>query len=281
MPLTAKEKNKMSECTHDCSTCTSKCEKSESLLEKPSKYSDIKKVIAVVSGKGGVGKSLTTAMLAGEANRQGLRTAVLDADLTGPSIPKIFGVDEKATGDEEGIDPVMTRNGIKIMSVNLLLEDTGAPVIWRGPVIAGVVKQFWTDVKWGDIDIMFIDCPPGTGDVPITVFQSIPVKGIVVVTSPQELVSVIVEKAVNMAKMMNISVLGVVQNMSYYECENCGKKHYIFGESKVAETAKEFEIKHYCEMPIIPEAAAKCDEGKAEEIETEEMKEFFNAVMKD
>lgn len=269
----------MSECTHDCSTCASKCEKPQSMLEKPSKFSDIKKVIAVVSGKGGVGKSMTTALLACEANRRGLRTAVMDADLTGPSIPKIFGTSEKATGDENGIDAVLAPCGIKYISVNSFLDDESAPVIWRGPVIAGVVKQFWTDVKWGDVDVMFVDCPPGTGDVPLTVFQSIPVDGIVVVTSPQELVSVIVEKAVNMAKMMNVPILGIVQNMSYYVCENCGKKHYIYGKSDVETTAKQFGIKSFCEMPIMPEAAKKCDDGKIEEVRAEPIEKFFDEVI--
>lgn len=271
----------MSECTHDCSTCSSKCEKPESFLEKPSKFSNIKNVIAVVSGKGGVGKSLTTGLLACAANRKGLRTAVLDADLTGPSIPKIFGVHEKATGDSDGIDPVTTKDGVKIMSVNLLLDDESSPVFWRGPVIAGVVKQFWTDVKWGDVDVMFIDCPPGTGDVPLTVFQSIPIKGIVVVTSPQELVSVIVEKAVNMAKMMNVPVLGVVQNMSYYECDNCGKRHYIYGKNDVNETAKAFGIKYSCEMPVMPEAAKKCDEGNVNELVLPEITDFLSKIYPD
>lgn len=250
------------------------------MLEKPSRFSDIKKVIAVVSGKGGVGKSMTTALLACEANRRGLRTAVMDADLTGPSIPKIFGVSDKATGDENGIDAVTTPIGIKYISVNSFLDDESSPVIWRGPVVAGVVKQFWTDVKWGDVDVMFVDCPPGTGDVPLTVFQSIPIDGIVVVTSPQELVSVIVEKAVNMAKMMKVPILGIVQNMSYYVCENCGNKHYIYGKSNVEETAKQFGIENYCEMPIMEGAAKKCDEGKINEIEVEPLKKFFDEVIK-
>lgn len=266
------------ECTHDCSTCSSKCSK-ESLLEKPSPYSDIKDVYAVVSGKGGVGKSLTTALLACCARRKGKETAVLDADLTGPSIPKVFGVIDKAVGDEKGIDPVCTKDGIKIMSVNLLLEDDKSPVIWRGPVIAGVVKQFWTDVKWGKVDAMFVDCPPGTGDVPLTVFQSIPIKGIIVVTSPQELVSVIVEKAVNMAKMMNVPVLGIVQNMSYFTCDNCGKKHYIYGKSDVKDTAAKFGIQHTVELPVIPEAAQKCDDGDVGTIVLPEMDAFFDEII--
>ena len=270
----------MSECNHDCSSCTSKCDDRESLLEKPSKYSKIKDVIAVVSGKGGVGKSLTTALLASIANKKGYKTAIMDADLTGPSIPKMFGVKEKATGDQEGIDVVTTKEGIKIMSINLLLDDETSPVIWRGPVIAGVVKQFWTDVKWGDVDLMFVDCPPGTGDVPLTIFQSIPVKGIIVVTSPQDLVSLIVEKAVNMAKMMNIPVLGVVQNMSYFTCDNCGKRHYIYGKKNVKEIAVNFDIPATGEIPVIEEAALKCDEGKVGEIEIEEMTEFFDKVIK-
>lgn len=266
-------------CDHNCDSCSSKCSK-ESLLEKPSVYSKIKDVYAVVSGKGGVGKSLTTALLACCAKKQGKNVAVLDADLTGPSIPKVFGVKEKAVGDDKGIDPVLTKDGIKIMSVNLLLDDDKSPVIWRGPVIAGVVKQFWTDVKWGDVDTMFIDCPPGTGDVPLTVFQSIPVKGIIVVTSPQELVSDIVEKAVNMAKMMDIPVLGIVQNMSYFVCDECGKKHYIYGVSNVEETAKKFGIENTAELPFIPEAAKKCDEGNVGKIELEQIDKFFEKIIR-
>lgn len=270
----------MSDCTHDCSTCSSKCDKPESLLAKPSEYSHIKNVIAVVSGKGGVGKSMTTALLASIANKKGYKTAVMDADLTGPSIPKVFGVTEKAVGDDKGIDPVTTKEGIKIMSINLLLDNEADPVVWRGPVIAGVTKQFWTDVKWGDVDVMFVDCPPGTGDVPLTVFQSIPVKGIVVVTSPQELVSLIVEKAVNMAKMMNVPILGVVQNMSYFVCDKCGEKHYIYGKKDVETLAKEFDVPAFCELPIIKEAARKSDEGEVSSLCVPEAEAFFEKIMK-
>lgn len=274
---------KMSECTHECSTCgsASTCKSQGGIpKELPNKGSVIKNVIAVISGKGGVGKSLTTALLAVASNRNGYKTALFDADITGPSIPKMFGIKEKGTADEEGINPVITESGLKVMSINLLLEDESAPVIWRGPVISSVIKQFWTDVKWGEIDNMFIDCPPGTGDVPLTVFQSLPIKGIVVVTSPQDLVSVIVEKAVNMAKMMNVPILGIVQNMSYYICDGCGKKHYIYGESNLEKTAKELKIEHSAEIPIMPDAARKCDEGKIEELNVTEINEFFNKIIK-
>lgn len=269
----------MSECNHDCASCSSKCE-SASLLEKPSKFSKIKNVIAVVSGKGGVGKSLTTALMASISQKQGKKTAIMDADLTGPSIPKIFGIDAKAEGDDTGILPVVTDSGIKIISVNLLLEDTSAPVVWRGPVIAGVVKQFWTDVNWGDVDLMFVDCPPGTGDVPLTVFQSIPIKGIIVVTSPQDLVSLIVEKAVNMAKMMNIPILGLVENMSYFICDNCDTKHYIYGKSSMEENAKKFGIKDTLQLPIMPNISQLCDKGNVENLILPEMEEFFNRIIK-
>ena len=273
----------MSECNHDCSSCASAstCGSKNTIeKEKPHKGSEIKNVIAVISGKGGVGKSLTTALLASVSNKKGNKTAVLDADLTGPSIPKIFGVKEHGTGDDDGLDPVITREGIKIMSVNLLLEDETAPVIWRGPVIAGVVKQFWTDVKWGEVDYMFVDCPPGTGDVPLTIFQSLPVKGIVVVTSPQDLVSVIVEKAVNMAKMMNVPVLGIVQNMSYFVCDSCNTKHYIYGKTDLKNTAEIFGIKNAVELPIMPSAAKKCDEGNISDLILPEMVEFFDKIVK-
>jgi len=270
----------MSDCNHDCSSCGKKCADRKSFLEKPSKYSDIKDVYAVVSGKGGVGKSLTTALLAAIAQKKGRQAAVLDADITGPSVPKVFGEKGKAVGDEEGIDCVVTKSGVKIMSVNLLLENDTDPVVWRGPVIAGVVKQFWTDVKWGNVDVMFVDCPPGTGDVPLTVFQSLPIKGVIVVTSPQDLVSVIVEKAVNMAKMMEIPVVGIVQNMSYFVCDACGKKHYVFGKSDVKEVADKFGIQHVCDLPILPEAAKKCDEGNVETLILPEMEDFFDEVIK-
>ena len=233
----------MSECTHDCSTCGQNCgqrTEPESLLQKPHEQSHIKKVIGVCSGKGGVGKSMVTARLAVMAQRAGYKTAILDADVTGPSIPKAFGVKEKAMGDGEAILPVKSRTGIEMMSVNLLLDAENTPVVWRGPVIAGTVKQFWTDVLWGDLDVMFIDMPPGTGDVPLTVFQSVPVDGAVVVTTPQALVGMIVEKALNMADMMHIPVLGLVENMSYAVCPDCGKHVEVFGESHAQETAQRF-----------------------------------------
>ncbi len=256
----------MSECTHDCSTCTANCSSREqqSLIEKPHRLSNIKKVVAVMSGKGGVGKSLVTSLLAVLASRAGYKTAILDADITGPSIPKAFGIKEKAMGNDEGILPVESRTGIKMMSVNLLLEEDNAPVVWRGPVIAGTVKQFWTDVLWGDIDVMFIDMPPGTGDVPLTVFQSVPVDETIVVTSPQALVGMIVEKAMNMANMMDIKVLGLVENMSYALCPDCGKQVEVFGESHVQETAERFGTEVLAKLPINLKLAAACDAGLIE-----------------
>jgi ATPases involved in chromosome partitioning len=221
-------------------------------------------VIAVVSGKGGVGKSLVTSLLAVSMQREGKKVGIMDADITGPSIPKIFGVHEKATGNEAGIYPVRSKMDIDIMSVNLLLENETDPVVWRGPVIAGTVKQFWTEVVWSDKDYLFIDMPPGTGDVPLTVFQSIPVNGIVIVTSPQELVSMIVEKAVKMANMMNIPVLGIVENMSYFECPNCHEKHSIYGESNIEEIAKKYDITNIAKLPVNPKLAAACDKGMIE-----------------
>lgn len=229
--------------------------------------SNVKKVIAVVSGKGGVGKSLVTSLLAVLMRRRGKETAVLDADVTGPSIPKMFGKSERAMANDMGIFPIMTETGIKLMSVNFLLESETTPVLWRGPVISGVVTQFWQDVVWEDVDYMFVDMPPGTGDVPLTVFHSLPVDGIIVVTSPQELVGMIVEKAVNMADMMNIPVLGIVENMSYFECPDCGKMHNIFGESHIDEIAAKHNIKTVAKLPIKPEIAANADKGLAEETE--------------
>jgi len=234
--------------------------------EKPNAQSHIKKVIGIVSGKGGVGKSLVTSLLAVMAQRQGCRTAILDADITGPSIPKSFGINQKAVGNQDGILPAKTSCGTEIMSVNLLLEHDSDPVIWRGPILSGVVKQFWTDVIWGDVDYMFVDMPPGTGDVPLTVFQSLPIDGIVVVTSPQELVRMIVEKAVKMADMMHIPVLGIVENMSYFECPNCHDRHYIFGQSHAAELAAEFGIDTVEQIPVSPELATLCDCGHIEKI---------------
>ncbi len=253
-------------CTHNCSTCSSNCAKKDrsDFLEAPHAMSNIKKVIGVVSGKGGVGKSLVTSLLAVTMQRRGLKAAVLDADITGPSIPKVFGVRQRAMGDESGLFPVETKTGIKIMSLNLLVDDPSSPVIWRGPVIAGAVKQFWTDVIWGDIDYMFIDMPPGTGDVPLTVFQSIPVDSIVVVTSPQDLVAMIVGKAVNMAKNMDIPVKAVVENYSYLKCPDCGKKINVFGESKLEESVKKYGVENTARIPIDPALAKLCDDGMIE-----------------
>ena len=258
------------ECTHDCSSCGANCSSREGgpvdMTEKLNQYSSVKKVIGVVSGKGGVGKSLVTSLLAVMFNRNGYQTAILDADITGPSIPKSFGIKERAMGSEKGILPVITASGIKIMSVNLLLEHETDPVIFRGPVLAGTVKQFWTDIVWEDVDYMFVDMPPGTGDVPLTVFQSLPLDGIVIVTSPQELVSMIVGKAVKMAQMMDIPILGIVENMSWFECPDCHKKHYPFGESKLDEVAKEYGLDILARLPIAPENARACDTGKVESI---------------
>ena len=254
-------------CTHDCSTCGESC--SERDLHVPANaLSSIKKVIAVVSGKGGVGKSTVTSSLAVAMARRGRKVAVLDADITGPSIPMAFGVHQRATGTDEGIDPAVTPGGIKLMSLNLLSAEETAPVIWRGPVIAGVVTQFWQDVVWGDVDYMFVDMPPGTGDVPLTVFQSLPVDGAVVVTSPQDLVSMIVAKAVNMAKMMSVPVLGLVENYSYFQCPDCGKRHAIFGESHLDEVAQQLEVPILARLPMDPTVAAAFDAGKMETLET-------------
>ena len=257
-------------CTHNCSTCNQNCSdrKPESLLEKPNPKSNIKNVIAVVSGKGGVGKSMVTSLLSVAMSNKKHKTGILDADITGPSIPKAFGVNSAITGNEDGLFPAKTNGGIDIMSLNLLLPDETDPVVWRGPVIAGTVKQFWTDVIWEDVEYLFIDMPPGTGDVPLTVFQSIPIKGIVVVTSPQELVSMIVEKAVKMANMMNIPILGIVENMSYFVCPNCSEKHYIYGESHIDEIAKKFNIPSVGRLPINPELASLCDNGAIESADT-------------
>ena len=271
----------MSECTHDCSTCGENCpsrQSPQSFLKELNPYSSVKKVIAVVSGKGGVGKSLVTSLLASEMQRRGYRCAVLDADITGPSIPKSFGITQKAMGTDEYLIPVTTPSGMQIMSINLILEDDTAPVVWRGPVIAGAVTQFWTDVLWQDVDYMFVDMPPGTGDVPLTVFQSLPVDGVVIVTTPQDLVGMIVAKAVNMANMMNIPVLGIVENMSYFQCPDCGKKHEIFGDSKVAQVAEHFDIKHFVRLPIDPVVATMVDAGEVEDAPVEEIKPMADAI---
>ncbi len=273
----------MSECTHDCSNCGENCSERkdpQSFLEAPNAMSNIKKVIGVVSGKGGVGKSLVTSLMATEMSKRGKNTAILDADITGPSIPKIFGITDKAMGSEDGILPVRTRGGIEVMSINLLLEDETAPVIWRGPVIGGTVKQFWTDVVWEDVDYMFVDMPPGTGDVPLTVFQSLPVDGIIIVTSPQELVSMIVEKAVNMAKMMNIPIIGVVENMSWVNCPDCGKQIKIFGESKTSEAAEKFGLPLLAQIPFDAKIASLCDKGEIENIDDNPIFSAADAVEK-
>ncbi len=272
----------MSECTHNCSTCSQNCssrKEPESLHEKPHELSKIKKVIGVVSGKGGVGKSLVTSLLAVSTQRKGFKTAILDADITGPSIPKAFGIKEKAQGTENGILPCRSKTGIEIMSVNLLLENDTDPVVWRGPVIAGAVKQFWTDVIWDDVDFMFVDMPPGTGDVPLTVFQSLPVDGIVIVASPQELVGMIVEKAVKMAGLMNIPVLAFAENMSYFLCPDCNTKHKIFGESNIKEIAEEYNVDTVAEIPMNNKLAAAVDAGVIELFEGDWVEEISNKII--
>lgn len=272
----------MSECTHDCSSCSQNCasRKPESLIEAPHKLSKIKKVIGVVSGKGGVGKSLVTSLLASSMQKRGKNAAILDADITGPSIPKVFGVTGPIAGDENGMFPVKSKNGTQIVSINLLLENETDPVVWRGPVIAGAVKQFWTDFIWSDVDYMFVDMPPGTGDVPLTVFQSLPVDGIVVVASPQELVSMIVDKAVKMAAMLNIPVLGIVENMAYFQCDKCGERHYIFGKGKTAERAAVHGIDTVSEIPINPLLASACDKGELEAFENSYLSNLCDKIEK-
>ena len=264
------------ECTHDCSTCSAACssrgsDKSEakSMVEKQNQMSNVKRVIAVVSGKGGVGKSMVTDLLAVTMQRRGYKTAVLDADITGPSAPKAFGVKGQIEGSEFGMFPKMSKTGIKVMSVNLLLEEEDKPVVWRGPVIAGVVKQFWTDVVWDEVDYMFVDMPPGTGDVPLTVFQSLPIDAAVIVTTPQELVSMIVKKSANMAKLMNIDIAGIVENMSYVVCPDCGKKIDIFGKSNSEDTARSLGLEIIGKLPMDAQLASLCDRGVIELFENE------------
>ncbi len=274
----------MSECTHDCSTCGENCPSRNAQQDfhvEPHEMSHIKKVIGIVSGKGGVGKSLVTSMLAVEAQRRNLKAAILDADITGPSIPKAFGIKEKAGSTGDALLPVITKTGIKIMSVNLLLEDETQPVVWRGPVIAGVVKQFWEEVIWEDVDYMFVDMPPGTGDVPLTVFQSIRLDGIVIVTSPQELVGMIVEKAVNMAKLMDIPILGIVENMSFFICPDCGAKHEIFGPSRAEEIAKKIGTEVLAKLPFDRELSKLSDSGLIELYETRAMEPAADKIFKD
>ncbi len=258
------------ECTHNCESCGVDCESRgpKSFLEKPNPGSRVKKVIGVVSGKGGVGKSSVTSLLAVSQARRGKSVAVLDADVTGPSIPMAFGVSARPMANETGICPPESESGIKIMSINLLLENATDPVIWRGPVIAGTVKQFWTDVVWGDVDYMFVDMPPGTGDVPLTVFQSLPVDGVVVVTTPQDLVGMIVEKAVNMAKMLNVPVLGIVENMAWLQCPCCGEKLPVFGASHADELKEKFGLENVVSLPLDPKLAAACDRGAVELMDT-------------
>ena len=272
----------MSDCNHDCSHCASHCEEVQGrrtdFWEKPHEGSRIRHVIGVVSGKGGVGKSMVTSLLAVTAQRRGYKAAILDADITGPSIPRAFGLREKATGNDSGLFPVESKTGIKVMSINLLLPNDTDPVVWRGPVIASTVKQFWTDVVWGDVDYLFVDMPPGTGDVPLTVFQSLPVDGIVIVTSPQELVGRVVQKAVNMADLMYIPVWGLVENMAYFECDECGKHHYLFGKPQAEELAAREHIPYTAELPIQPKLAAACDKGAVELFEGTWMDALFDGI---
>ena len=270
----------MADCNHDCSNCSANCSSREGGIAKeaPHELSKIKKVIGVVSGKGGVGKSLVTSMMAVASRRLGYETAVLDADITGPSIGQTFGVHGRAQGNGMGILPMFSKTGIKLMSVNFMLAEETDPVVWRGSMIANAVKQFWTDVIWDDVDFMFIDMPPGTGDVPLTVFQSLPVDGIIIVASPQELVGMIVEKAVKMANMMNIPVLGLVENMSYVACPDCGKKIYIFGEGKVDETSAKYGLPVLAKLPIDPQLAKNCDQGVIELFEGDYMDKAMAAV---
>ena len=273
----------MSECTHDCSTCGKDCadRTAESFRKSLRPGASVKKVIAVVSGKGGVGKSLVTCLMASEMQRRGFNCAVLDADITGPSVPKSFGVHEHCMGTDEYLFPVTTHTGLQLMSMNLILENETEPVVWRGPVIAGAVTQFWTDVLWQDVDYMFVDMPPGTGDVPLTVFQSLPVDGIIIVTTPQDLVGMIVEKAVHMAELMNIPVLGLVQNTSYFKCPDCGKEHMIFGDSKVEALAKQYGIANYARLPIDPVITTMVDAGEVESVSGEHIAPIVDAIQKE
>ena len=271
------------ECTHDCSTCGKNCSERKDEFDfsvKLNASSKVGKVIAVASGKGGVGKSFVTTMLAVEAAKLGYKVGILDADVTGPSIPKAFGLVGGTYQSDKGIEAVVTTSGIKVMSLNMLVEDPSDPVVWRGPVIAGLVKQFWSDVHWGELDIMFVDMPPGTGDVPLTVFQSLPVDGVVVVSTPQDLVEMIVSKSVKMTGMMKKKVLGLVENMSYLKCPDCGKEISVFGESKAEALAKKFDIPEFFRMPINPEFAKTIDVGAAETLEIDGFGEFAKTVIR-
>ena len=272
----------MSDCNHDCSSCSKNCgsrTEPQSLLVPQNEASNIKKVIGIVSGKGGVGKSMVTSLLACAANRAGKKTALMDADITGPSIPKMFGLTERAVADDKYMYPVETTGGIKVRSLNLLVEKETDPVIWRGPVVAGLIQQFWKDVKWGDVDFMFIDMPPGTGDVPLTVFQSIKLDGIIIATTPQDLVSMIVTKAINMAKMMNVPIIGIIENMSYLKCPHCGEDIALFGKSHSAEAAVENGIPLLGRIPLDPELAALSDEGRIEQADTSIMMSTVRILM--
>jgi len=264
-----------SECDHDCESCTEKCEEPVDFRAKLNEMSRVGKTIAIVSGKGGVGKSMVTSLLAVATRRLGYQTAILDADLTGPSIPKVFGLKKRAMQSDFGILPVMTKTKIKVMSINLLIENESDPVVWRGPLIANTVKQFWTDVVWDQVDYMFIDMPPGTGDVPLTVFQSLPVDGIIIVASPQELVSMIVSKSVRMAEMMNIPIIGIVENMSYAICPGCHEPFYLFGKSHIEEVAAEHHLEILARIPIDPAFASACDHGTIEQVSVD----LFASVM--
>ena len=272
----------MSESCHDnCRTCGQSCaerREPQSILAEPNPASNVKKVIGIVSGKGGVGKSLVTSLLASALAKQGKRVGILDADITGPSIPRMFGIEGKAVGSPDGLLPSVAANGTKVVSTNLLLDDVTDPVVWRGPMIAGVVKQFWSDVVWGDIDYLFVDMPPGTGDVPLTVFQSLPVDGIVVVTSPQELVGMIVAKAVKMAGSLEIPVVGLVENMAYFVCPTCNEKHFIFGESQVDVLAQEYDIAATAQIPTDPTIAAQCDAGQIDKVDSSWLKDIVAAI---
>ena len=273
----------MSGCNHNCSSCSENCsERKESFKVNANELSNVKKVIGVVSGKGGVGKSLVTSLLAVLLKQKGYQTAILDGDITGASITKVFGVDGKEIRgiNENTMLPVSSKTGIRIMSINLFLEEPTNPVVWRGPVLAGALKQFWTDVAWGDVDYMFVDMPPGTGDIPLTAFQSLPLDGIVVVTTPQELVGDIVTKAFKMANMMNIPVLGLVENMSYFVCPNCEEKHYIYGNGNTKEIAKNFNVDVISELPITPKYAKLCDNGEIENLEDELLVEVVSKLEK-
>ncbi|MEG0018972.1 MAG: Mrp/NBP35 family ATP-binding protein [Oscillospiraceae bacterium] len=269
-------------CNHNCSSCSTDCAERESTptFDKLNELSSVKKVIAVVSGKGGVGKSLVTSMLAVLSQRKGYNTAILDADVTGPSIGQTFGVHAKAEGNELGILPNKSKTGIQMMSANFMLKEETDPVLWRGPVIAGAIKQFWGDVVWNDVDFMFVDMPPGTGDVPLTVYQSLPVDGIIIVASPQELVSMIVEKAVKMANMMNVPILGLVENMSYVQCPDCNKKLYVFGQGKVQETADKYGLPLLAQIPIDQSLSKNCDQGVIELFEGDYLDSAFETLEK-